>query len=43
MFITVLVGLAVLNALPGEFGPDQISGAPGAAESPEFQREMADL
>lgn len=41
--ITILVFVAVMNALPGEFGPDQIKGTPGAVDSAQFQQEMAGL
>lgn len=41
--ITILVCLALLNAVPGELGPDRVSSSPGAVDSPQFQREMAAL
>lgn len=41
--ITLVVCLALLNALPGEFGPDQIKGPSGAVDSAQFQQEMAAL
>jgi cardiolipin synthase A/B len=43
VLVTVVAFLALLNILPGELGPDQVRGPPGAVDSLQFQGQMAAL
>lgn len=41
--LTILVGLAILNALPRELGPNRLRGDSGTVDGPTFQHTMAML